>query len=93
MSKVDIGINLAIWSIISCVRQSDADFWEVFIDKGGCMVNILKLNESPAFPFLRRLVKYSQDIDSQDRNTFGMSYPDIDQGEVVRDAALDNALS
>lgn len=51
MGKVDIGADLAIWSIISCVRQSDADFWEVFINKGGCMVNILKLNESPAFSF------------------------------------------
>lgn len=51
MSKVDIGTNLAIWSVISGLRQSDADFWEVFIDKGGCMINILKLNESSAFSF------------------------------------------
>jgi hypothetical protein len=53
MGKVDIGANLAIWNIISRLRQSDADFWEVFIDKGGCMVNILKLNESPAFSFAK----------------------------------------
>lgn len=53
MSKVNVGTDLAIWSVISGLRQSDADFWEVFIDKGGCMVNILKLNESPAFSFAR----------------------------------------
>jgi hypothetical protein len=54
MSKVNEGTALAIGDLISRMRQGDENLWEMIVDEGGCMINVLELDERPTFSLNKR---------------------------------------
>ena len=53
MGKVNVGTALAIWDLVSRVRQCEEDLWEMFVDESSGMINVLELDERSAFAFAK----------------------------------------